>query len=99
MTTVIRSLSSRAWRHRAVGVSESVARSFSFRIDNLRRLNLLKHLVIGMIAVSSLALSATATAVSTEVAALPGSMNEFVNWNLDRGVCGTWSDTGVTEAM
>ena len=56
----------------------------------------MKHLVIGMIAVSSLAFSATATAVSTEVAALPGSMNEFVNWNLDRGVCGTWSDTGVT---
>ena len=59
----------------------------------------MKHLVIGMIAVSSLALSATTTAVSTEAAALPGSMNEFVNWNLDRGVCGTWSDTGVTEAM
>ena len=73
----------------------------------------MKHLVIGMIAASSLALSAcatasasatatataTATAVSTEAAALPGSMNEFVNWNLDRGVCGTWSDTGVTEAM
>ena len=71
----------------------------------------MKHLVIGMIAASSLALSAcatatatatasaTATATSTEAAALPGSMNEFVNWNLDRGVCGTWSDTGVTEAM
>ena len=30
---------------------------------------------------------------------MPASMEEFVNWHLDRGACGTWVETGVTEAM
>ena len=32
-------------------------------------------------------------------ASTPSSMNEFVNWHLDRGACGTWVETGVTEKM
>ena len=30
---------------------------------------------------------------------MPASMNQFVNWYLDHGACGTWVETGVTEAM
>ena len=30
---------------------------------------------------------------------MPASMNQFVNWYLDHGACGTWIETGVTEAM
>ena len=30
---------------------------------------------------------------------MPSSMNEFVNWHLDRGACGTWVETGVTKKM
>jgi hypothetical protein len=59
----------------------------------------MEHLNIGLIAACSLAFSAHASTSAAEEATLPGSMNEFVNWHLDRGGCGTWSDTGVTEAM
>lgn len=34
-----------------------------------------------------------------ESASLPSSMEEFVNWNLDRGACGQWQSSGVTEDM
>ena len=30
---------------------------------------------------------------------MPKSMNEFVNWHLDRGVTGIWVNTGVTKDM
>tara|TARA_Y100000589_G_scaffold282021_3_gene279305 strand:- start:7789 stop:8817 length:1029 start_codon:yes stop_codon:yes gene_type:complete len=30
---------------------------------------------------------------------MPSSMDEFVNWHLDRGACGTWVETGVTKEM
>ena len=30
---------------------------------------------------------------------MPSSMNEFVNWHLDRGACGSWVETGVTKKM
>ena len=30
---------------------------------------------------------------------MPSSMQEFVNWQLDHGACGTWVETGVTEKM
>jgi hypothetical protein len=42
----------------------------------------------------SLVVSASAAAES-----LPSSMEEFVNWNLDRGVCGQWQTSGVTKDM
>ena len=59
----------------------------------------MKHLNIGLIAAWSLAFSAHASTAPVEEASLPGSMDEFVHWHLDRGACGTWSDVGVTEAM
>ena len=59
----------------------------------------MKHLDIGLIAACSLAFSAHASTAPVEEASLPGSMDEFVHWHLDRGACGTWSDVGVTEAM
>ena len=59
----------------------------------------MKNLTIGIIAAGSLALAGHATGGTEEEASLPGSMVEFINWNLDHGVCGTWIDRGVTEGM
>lgn len=59
----------------------------------------MRNLAIGVIALGSAAVSSHAAAGSGSDAALPGSMLEFVNWNLDRGACGTWVESGVTEAM
>ena len=47
-----------------------------------------------VLALSMHAIAGTETAFDT-----PGSMQAFVNWNLDHGACGTWADEGVTEAM
>ena len=47
----------------------------------------------------SFALSGYAETNVVEKASTPDSMNEFINWHLDRGACGTWSDVGVTEDM
>ena len=30
---------------------------------------------------------------------LPSSMEDFVNWSLDRGVCGQWQTSEVTKDM
>lgn len=37
----------------------------------------------------------------TEVqeASMPGSMREFVNWQLDHGACGSWTKSGVTQDL
>ena len=35
----------------------------------------------------------------TAAESLPASMEDFVNWNLDRGVCGQWQTSGVTKDM
>ena len=58
-----------------------------------------RHLVIGAAAATSLAFAAHGETSEASEAALPGSMHEFVNWHLDRGACGTWTNTGVTEDM
>ncbi len=60
----------------------------------------MKNMIVTTLATAALALSCAAA--ETEVSrtsSVPGSMEEFINWNLDHGVCGTWSDVGVTEAM
>ena len=49
-------------------------------------------------------MSITTITLATSVApaqsmSMPKSMNEFVNWQLDRGACGTWIETGVTKQM
>ena len=47
-------------------------------------------------------LSCTLVSTSTRAddgMSMPSSMNELVNWHLDRGACGTWIETGVTEKM
>ena len=36
---------------------------------------------------------------SDAASAMPSSMLEFINWSLDRGACGSWTNTGVTEDM
>ena len=32
-------------------------------------------------------------------AAMPESMGEFVNWQLDHGACGSWTESGVTQDL
>ena len=59
----------------------------------------MKNLIIGCISAGSFALSGYAETNVVEKASTPDSMNEFINWHLDRGACGTWSDVGVTEDM
>ena len=59
----------------------------------------MKNLIIGCITAGSFALSGYAETKGVEKASTPNSMNEFINWHLDRGACGTWSDVGVTEDM
>ena len=59
----------------------------------------MKNIIIATMATGALALCAHAEESVIENASNPESMNAFINWNLDRGVCGTWSDVGVTEAM
>ena len=53
-----------------------------------------------MIIVTVLSCTLFSTSTRAEDAmSMPSSMNEFVNWHLDRGACGTWIERGVTEKM
>ena len=42
---------------------------------------------------------AVSHSAAAQTLAMPQSMNEFVNWHLDRGATGTWVDNGVTKEM
>jgi len=60
----------------------------------------LKNTVIMSIAIGALVFSCNAGEnEAAQDSSLPDSMNQFINWNLDHGACGTWSEEGVTEAM
>ena len=59
----------------------------------------MKNIAIGVVAAASLTLTARSAENSRETESLPVSMVEFVNWHLDHGACGTWTDNGVTKDM
>ena len=46
-----------------------------------------------------LGLGAMTQSVVAQSMSMPKSMNEFVNWHLDRGATGTWLENGVTKDM
>lgn len=60
-----------------------------------------KHLISIAIMFIILSLTAATQAWSqdSDAMSMPKSMDEFVNWHLDRGACGTWVESGVTEDM
>lgn len=65
-----------------------------------KRLAALGRPILGTATAASITLTVHAETVPAAVeVALPTSMNEFVNWHLDRGACGTWTTTGVTQEM
>ncbi len=56
----------------------------------------MRYICTAVIALMSIS---TPPAVFAQTAKMPESMNEFVNWHLDRGATGTWVEHGVTQEM
>ncbi|MCH2134190.1 MAG: hypothetical protein MK116_10610 [Phycisphaerales bacterium] len=60
-----------------------------------------KHLssCTSIVVIALISLTGTGQVASAQDMAMPKSMNEFVNWHLDRGACGNWLEAGVTKDM
>ena len=52
-----------------------------------------------VIAAGAVAIGAHAENEAPATISNPSSMIEFINWHLDRGACGSWTSTSVTEEM
>jgi hypothetical protein len=59
----------------------------------------LKNVLLGLVAVAVLTLPLHAQGKAKTEMVMPKSMDELINWHLDHGDFGTWSESGVTEAM
>ena len=55
--------------------------------------------IVALFALTFIALTTQAQSDSSDAMSMPKSMDEFVNWHLDHGACGTWVEAGVTETM
>ena len=58
-----------------------------------------KNALLGFVLLTLLALPLHAQDKAKTDMVLPKSMDELINWHLDNGDFGTWSESGVTEAM
>ena len=59
----------------------------------------LKNVLLGLVAVAIATLPLHAQDTAKTEMVMPKSMTELINWHFDHGDFGTWSESGVTEAM
>lgn len=58
-----------------------------------------KNVLLGIVLLTLAALPLQAQGTAKTDLVMPKSMDELINWHLDHGDFGTWSESGVTEAM